>query len=164
MKAAEWVIPSGRTKNKHPHLVHLSPLAIDILSSIEPDAKKRKGYILTTDGETAIAGFSKAKAKLDVEIAAAIAKADKSDGVEPTGQIRQMEHWVYHDLRRTLATGCQGMGVALDHTEAVLNHRSGTRGGIAGVYQLYEYRTEKRAALELWGAHVAGVIKDGAEV
>ena len=33
-----------------------------------------------------------------------------------------MADWVVHDLRRSLATGCQGMGIDLAHTEAILNH------------------------------------------
>jgi hypothetical protein len=39
--------------------------------------------------------------------------------------------WSVHDLRRTVATGLQRLGVRLEVTEAVLNHISGSRGGIA---------------------------------
>src|SRR6478752_5064977 len=35
-----------------------------------------------------------------------------------------------HDLRRTLATGLQRLGVRLEVTEAVLNHLSGSRAGV----------------------------------
>ena len=51
-----------------------------------------------------------------------------------------------HDLRRTVATGLQRLGIRLEVTEAVLNHISGTRAGIAGVYQRHDWATEKRAA------------------
>lgn len=158
MAKAEWIIPGLRTKNKHPHLVPLAPLALSILTAIEPDEKKRKGFLLTSDGETAIGGFSKAKAKLDAEISAVLAKRAADAGLSPAACPPTLEHWVYHDLRRTLATGCQSKGVPIEHTEAMLNHRSGTRGGIKGIYQLYEYQPEKKAALDLWGAHVAGTI------
>jgi hypothetical protein len=44
-------------------------------------------------------------------------------------------------------------------TEAVLNHISGSRGGIAGVYQRHDWASEKRAALDAWAAHVRSVAK-----
>ena len=62
--------------------------------------------------------------------------------------------WSWHDLRRTVATGLQRLGVRLEVTEAVLNHVSGSRAGIVGVYQRYDWLEEKRAALEHWGRHV----------
>jgi hypothetical protein len=65
--------------------------------------------------------------------------------------------WSVHDLRRTVATGLQRLGVRLEVTEAVLNHISGSRGGIAGVYQRHDWANEKRAALDAWAAHVLAV-------
>jgi hypothetical protein len=56
----------------------------------------------------------------------------------------------FHDLRRTLATNLQKLGVKLEVTEAVLNHVSGSRAGIVGLYQRHAYSDEKRAALEAW--------------
>ena len=58
--------------------------------------------------------------------------------------------WSVHDLRRTVATGLQRLGVRLEVTEAVLNHISGSRAGIAGVYQRHDWAAEKRAALDAW--------------
>ena len=63
------------------------------------------------------------------------------------------------DLRRTVATGLQRLGVRLEVTEAVLNHISGSRGGIAGVYQRHDWAAEKRAALDSWAAHVLAIAK-----
>ena len=48
--------------------------------------------------------------------------------------------------------------VRLEVTEAVLNHASGSRAGIVSVYQKYQYGDEKRAALDLWAAHVEGIV------
>jgi hypothetical protein len=61
------------------------------------------------------------------------------------------------DLRRTVATGLQRLGVRLELTEAVLNHISGSRGGIAGVYQRHDWAAEKRSALDVWAAHVLAI-------
>jgi hypothetical protein len=43
-------------------------------------------------------------------------------------------------------------------TEKVLNHVSGSHGGIAGVYQRHEYSSEKRAALEAWANLLVAIV------
>jgi hypothetical protein len=70
-----------------------------------------------------------------------------------------MSGWTLHDLRRTAATGLQKLGVRLEVTEAVLNHVSGARGGIVGVYQRHTWAEEKRAALAAWGAHIEAIVE-----
>ena len=66
--------------------------------------------------------------------------------------------WVVHDIRRTVATGCQKLGVNLQTVEAVLGHTAGSRAGIVRVYQVHDFAAEKRAALEAWGAHVMALV------
>jgi integrase len=68
-------------------------------------------------------------------------------------------NWRLHDLRRTAATGLQRLGVRLEVTEQVLNHVSGSRAGIVGVYQRHDFASEKRAALDAWGAHVQAIVE-----
>ena len=46
------------------------------------------------------------------------------------------------------------LGIPLPTIEKVLNHVSGSFGGIVGVYQRHEFKAEKAAALEAWGGHV----------
>jgi integrase len=58
------------------------------------------------------------------------------------------EPWTLHDLRRTYATNLQRLGVKLEVIEALLNHVSGTRAGIVGVYQRHAYEAEMREAVE----------------
>jgi hypothetical protein len=53
----------------------------------------------------------------------------------------------------------QRLGVWLEVTEATLNHISGSRGGIAGIYQQHDWATEKRAALDAWAARVLSITK-----
>jgi integrase len=62
--------------------------------------------------------------------------------------------WTLHDLRRTVASGLQRLGVRLEVTESVLNHRSGSMSGIVAVYQRHDYAEEKRAALVRWADHI----------
>ena len=66
--------------------------------------------------------------------------------------------WRLHDLRRTCATGMAEIGVAPHVVEACLNHVSGAKSGVAGVYNRAQYAAEKRAALERWAAHVEGMV------
>lgn len=59
-----------------------------------------------------------------------------------------IERWRVHDLRRTLATNLQRLGVRFEVTEAALNHSSGSKSGVAGIYQRHDRLVEKRAALK----------------
>jgi hypothetical protein len=68
-------------------------------------------------------------------------------------------NWRLHDLRRTMATGLQRLSIRLEVTEQVLNHVSGSRAGIVGIYQRHDFAAEKRAALEAWGAHVLAIVE-----
>jgi hypothetical protein len=62
-----------------------------------------------------------------------------------------------HDLRRTLATGFQRLGVRFEVTEAVLNHVGGSKAGVAGIYQRHDWREEKRDALQAWSNHLTTI-------
>lgn len=138
----EWIIPGTRTKNKRVHLVPLSRQVMALLKHLRK-LTLGDGLILTTTGKTPISGFSKAKLAIDELVARA------------TNRI--VADWVMHDLRRTMATGCAELKVPLEHSEAVLNHISGTQGGIAGTYHLYRYAKEKRAALQRWADRVEAI-------
>ena len=151
LDAGTWVIPGARTKNKRDHLVPLPDTAVAMIEAMRPEKPKRKGPVFTTNGKTPISGFSKLKRALDAKIENAIAK-DKA--IEPG----TMEPWVFHDLRRSVGTGCQSLGFPIEHTEAVLNHVSGKRGGLAAIYQLHDYKAEKTAALNAWARHVQALL------
>jgi hypothetical protein len=71
-----------------------------------------------------------------------------------------LEHWTFHDLRRTAATGLEKLHFPLPVTEAVLNHISGSKGGIVGIYQRYEYTDEKREALDKWAGYIEKLINN----
>jgi integrase len=156
-------MPGQRTKNGVPHMVPLSGPARDLLRGLLPaDATEANHALAEHRGSgglllpgllgTPFAGWSKAKAALDKAVADAGAKAA---GASPAPLLP----WSVHDLRRTVATGLQRLGVRLEVTEAVLNHISGSRGGIAGVYQRHDWATEKRAALDAWAGHVLAVVE-----
>ena len=143
---AEWVIPASRAKNRSAHTVPLNALAVALLDLRGMDGKWPKmGLIFTTNGETAVSGYSRAKTRLDK----LITKRNDDEPLAP---------WRLHDLRRTLATGLQRLGVRFEVTEAVLNHVSGSKSGVAGVYQRHDWKQEKRDALDAWARHVEQVV------
>jgi integrase len=59
-----------------------------------------------------------------------------------------------HDLRRTAATHMAELGVLPHIIEAILNHVSGHKSGVAGIYNRARYEGEMRSALQLWGNYV----------
>ena len=50
------------------------------------------------------------------------------------------------------------LGVAPHVADKILNHQAGTISGVAAVYQRHDFLVERRAALDLWGAHVDRVL------
>ena len=62
--------------------------------------------------------------------------------------------WRLHDLRRTCVSGMARLGVAPHVADKILNHQVGAISGVAAVYQRHDFLSERRAALDLWGAHI----------
>jgi integrase len=142
-----WRIEAERTKNGLLHGVPLSDAAVDLLTARE----RREGRDLmfgSQDGP--FQGWSNAKIALDGRILAKVKERDEKSGLKP---------WRLHDLRRTVATRMSELGVLPHVVEAVLNHISGHKAGVAGVYNRASYAAEKRQALDLWAAHVLALAK-----
>ena len=149
-----WTIPAARMKSDHSHIVPLSTAAQEALAGL----KRGAGLVFPSGAAKPFAGWTKAKIRLDETIAKARNKA-----ASHSNPAEKMPTWRLHDLRRTVATGLQALGVRLEVTEAVLGHISGTRAGIVGVYQRHEWADEKRAALDAWGAKVIALLEDSDE-
>jgi integrase len=144
-----WTLPAGRAKNNVEHVVPLSDPALSLIRSLPRIG--RAAFVFTTTGETAVSGWSNAKANLDDAILEAMREGDPKPEAIPG--------WTLHDLRRTFATGLAGLGVATPVVEKILNHVSGSFGGVAGVYQRHAFAVEKRAALHKWAARVAVIVR-----
>lgn len=161
-----WTLPRERAKNNAPHIVPLSEAARQLIRGLLPEdeneAKRameqrrlEDALVLPGARATRFSGWSKSKRALDAAIANARAEAAAKLGTKPS----PLAAWTLHDLRRTLATGLQRLGIRLEVTEAVLNHVSGSRAGIVGIYQRHDWAEEKRAALDSWAAHVLAVVE-----
>jgi len=158
-----WTIPSTRTKNRREHVVPLSDSALALIA-VSPsqrdyvfgDGPRRKG-----DRQRGFSGWSKAKAALDERIIEARKKAAMDSGEDPN-KVEPLPDWRLHDLRRTVATVmADKLGVLPHIVEAVLNHVSGHRAGVAGVYNRAKYEAEMRQALHAWSDHLTAVTKLG---
>jgi integrase len=73
-------------------------------------------------------------------------------------RLEHKEKWTLHDLRRTLATRLNDLGVLPHVVEHLLGH---TVSGVAGIYNRSQYMNEKRAALNMWLRTISPEIWDG---
>jgi integrase len=143
MERNQILLKGDRTKNGEDHIIPLSAMACELLDAMPRLAESP--FVFSTTVITPISGWSKVKARID-----GMMRAELGEAFEP---------WRLHDLRRTAATGLERIGVPLQVTEALLGHTAGSKGGIAGIYQLHDYAEEKRAAIEKWGQHVASLVR-----
>jgi integrase len=134
-----WAIPRERTKNGLTHEVPLSGAALNILQSI-PRREGRK--FVFGEGQGGFSGWSKSKTRLDIRVA-------------KVGAV--LRPWRLHDLRRTTATRLGELGTLPHVIEAILNHISGHKAGVAGIYNRATYAREKREALDVWSKYIAGL-------
>ena len=122
-------LPEHRTKNGRRHLIPLSDAALALLPTA-PDDGEGMLFSKTAGGFT---GWSKGKL--------------------------EMPSWTVHDIRRSVVTGMNEIGILPHIVEAVVNHQSGSRGGVAGTYNHAEHIDEKRRALQQWGEHVTALVE-----
>jgi integrase len=128
-----WTIPAVRAKNGKAHVVPLSGPVVKLLEQLP----NRTGRL-----------FPKGTG-----IVSRAAKRIRD-------AMGDVPHWTWHDLRRTVATGLQQLNVRLEVTEAILNHVSGSRAGIVGVYQRHDWADEKREALNKWAQAVVRIVSE----
>jgi integrase len=139
------VLPPERVKNGRTHIIPLSDPARAILA-----AQSRRGnreFVFGMTRTNPFSGWGKCKDALDEAIA------------KTTG--KPLDHWTPHDLRRTAATMMaeDPLSIPPHIIEAVLNHVSGHKSGIAGIYNRASYEAEKRTALTRWAEHLAAIIE-----
>ena len=139
LERGTWTIPAARSKNGRAHTLPLPAMALDILAAVPHRASRDQLF-----GSRAGDGFvSWGKGKLALDARS------------------EVQGWVVHDVRRSVATRLADIGIAPHIIEQVLNHQSGHKGGIAGVYNKSSYEREVRAALALWADHIRSLVEGG---
>lgn len=124
-------LPAERTKQGRPHIVPLTKTAVRIVRPWYEDTTEETPYLFGRSCEMEFKGWDYGHKMLELAMK------------------RPIDRWTFHDIRRTVATGMQRIGVNIPVIEAVLGHAS-PYGSLARVYQRYGYYKEKRQALEAW--------------
>jgi integrase len=127
-------LPAQRSKNHRAHDVLLTDLAWSILQ----EQPVTGGHVFGRDGFTA---WSRGKHDLDERLGDSVAQ------------------WRLHDIRRSVATRMCDIGVAPHVVEQILNHQSGHKRGVAGIYNRSSYTREVRAAVARWSDHVNALVE-----
>jgi integrase len=70
-------------------------------------------------------------------------------------KILDIEHWVPHNLRRTVITGLSRLGCGSEVAEAVLGH---ARSGIESTYDLHKYEDDCKEWLQKWSDHMDSLL------
>jgi integrase len=130
-----WTLPAARAKNGRGHTLPLLDTVLGIIRSVPRQLGRDHLFgTLSRHGFTSWYLFD--------ELA------------ERAG----FSNWTVHDIRRSVATGMADIRIAPHVIEAVLNHQSGHKAGIAGIYNRSSYAREVQAALAQWESHIAGLI------
>jgi integrase len=129
-------ISAKRSKNHRAHMLRLPAVALELLR----DVPRRSDTDAVFGGKDGFTGWSSATKVLRSRLAS------------PVG-------FVLQDLRRTAATGMAELGVLPHVIEAVLNHSSGSKGGVAGIYNRARYEPEIATALARWCDHVLAIVE-----
>jgi integrase len=136
----EWNLPSSRTKNKKTHLVLLAARVVDELRTLQEHYEtlgiESGKYVFTVKGVGPFAGLKRLKENLN-----------RDSGVQD---------WVFHDFRRTFSTGLSRIGTEPRIRRACLNHS--IKDGLDKVYDLYDFRDEKRTAFAAWAGYLTRAV------
>jgi integrase len=127
-------LPAYRVKNRRKHVIPISGAVRAILERREQNGSD---FVFGTSGSSGFSGWSRCKERLDEAI--------------------EIPAWTVHDLRRVFASGAAEIGIQPHIIEAALNHVSGHKGGVAGIYNHATYEAEKATALNRWAEHVTAI-------
>lgn len=149
-----WHMSADRTKNGLTHLVPLSPQTVAVLNA-KIRVKNPTGFIFSTNGESPVQGFHKARATLHDAMNEIARRETGNDAFA-------VPHWTFHALRHTVSTNFARLQIKIEVGEAALNHVSGALSGMAGTYNHWKYLDEKREALNKWAAFVTELVHEEA--
>jgi integrase len=133
LSSREWRLPASRSKNKHPHRIPLSDLALGTINEALADASGQKLFAMTPN-----------------EVARCVKGAQDAIGIE---------RWTPHDLRRSTLTQMAKIGVEPIVIGHVANHRTTTKANVTlAIYVKHSYESEKRRALDLWADRLTAIV------
>lgn len=134
-----WTIPKERSKNGKEHEVALSSLSLELFAELKKLAGE-SDYLFPTAHSKRLG-----TAPMDEKSLTRAASRNQCG----------LAHWTPHDLRRTASSHMHRIGVEPLVCEKVLNH---SLPGMLAVYNVHDYSTEKRDALDRWAAELRNII------
>jgi integrase len=139
---AAWVIPGTRTKNSKPHVIPLSPLALEtVLHLLDMIGPAEQFLFPPRHGDAPMDGNR-------------LTKAMEHFGTAQTWQ--QPERPTPHDLRRTVETRMAELRIPKETRDRCLNHIPGDVG--SKHYNQYDYFGEKSEAFVRWAAVIKSIV------
>lgn len=138
LEGEAMVLPEGFAKNKRAHRLPLGPMAQRLLADL-PDT----GDLLfpaATNPDKPFSTWAWHKRRFDQ-------------------QLPSVKPYQLHDLRRTFATLHAQIGTPIHVTEKLLNHVSGSLGGVAAVYNRHAYFAEMQTAMQGYEAYLSQLIE-----
>src|SRR5262249_40705395 len=133
-----WTLPAERSKNHRAHAITLPAAALAIIQAVP---RGDRDHLFGHRADGGFAAWSRGKQDLDQRL---------TDVVGP---------WRVQHIRRTVAARMADIGIEPHVIEATLNHYSGHRRGVAGVYNRSPYERAVKAALVRWADHVAALVE-----
>jgi integrase len=137
LDGATLTVPTEASKTGEAMLVPLPPMAVGLFTAM-PRFSGPYIFGSATAGHRPPQAFSAAKRRLDAALAGA-----------------EIPPFVVHDFRRAVRSGLGRLKVPAVVAELCLGHK---QPGILGVYDRYDYFTEKRDALQKWERHLIGIV------
>ena len=126
------VLPPERTKNKRSHEL---PISTQVRAILERQLRRDGRDLIFGLRDGGFSGWSDSKAALDERL--------------------KPKDFRFHDLRRSCATMmADKLGILPHIIEAILNHVSGHKSGVAGIYNRAKYEGDMRSALQKWADHI----------
>jgi integrase len=146
-----WTIPAERCKNGVAHNVPLPPLARDIIRGA------MSGEDSEPENDHLFVGARGKPARAD-DVAHDLAEAISTHNSDRTKKHR-IEQFTPHDLRRTVATSLEKMGVPTMVISKVLNHISAKAASVTTRHYAHaDLELEVRAALTRWQAALEQIL------
>lgn len=133
-----WTIQTDDREKGHGGVLKLPEMAFAIIKDRTPVGDNP--YVFGGSGKGVFTGWSPSKLAFDKKIL----KAQKEDADDPKN-VKPLEPWVFHDLRRTFRSLLSKAGIQGDIAERVMGHAI---QGVEGIYDRHEYADEKANALE----------------
>jgi hypothetical protein len=155
--APVWTVPAARMKGTNeearPFAIPPTPTIVAMLDSL-PRGNADDFLFSKNSGLSPVNSWSKDKRDLDRLMLRTWRALGRLKGEDRRG--RTFPRFVIHDVRRSIRTGLSALPIPHEIREACLAHR---KGGVHGIYDLYENLEERRRALQLWEQKLLSIVE-----